>query len=362
MAARFLILILLISACTPRADAIVRHVQGVTTTETVFVATTRKELPDGQFSSERSEKVSYLKMTVAVPPDRTPGELKFPDGGPVDPRTEFFVNGRTDYDGQAAFRKALSREFAQRPVADREVVLYVHGFNNTFGDGVMRIAQLAHDFQITGVAVHYAWPSSASALGYEYDRDSQLIARDGLERLIHTIHAAGARRILIVAHSMGAMLTMEALRQIEIGDPGSVPQLINGVILISPDIDVQLFHSQAERIGKLPQPFAIFVSRKDRALFLSSLLSGRDQRLGNILSAEAVADLDVTVIDVTSFSSGAGHFTPGTSPVLIRLLAGAAELDQAFRGSAARNIGLLPGVLVTVRNATELVLAPLTPG
>nr|WP_275982068.1 alpha/beta fold hydrolase [Frigidibacter sp. ROC022] len=301
-------------------------------------------------------------MTISIPPEREPGELDFPTGRHVDPKTEFFVSDRIDYDGQPAFQQALAREFARRPADNREAVVYVHGFNNTFGDGVLRIAQLAHDFRINGVAVHYAWPSAASTLGYEYDRDSQLIARDALEQLIHTIHAAGARRILIVGHSMGAMLTLEVLRQTEIGDPGSVSRLIKGVVLISPDIDVDLFRSQARRIGKLPQPFAIFVSRKDRALFLSSLISGRDRRLGNILSAEAVSDLDVTVIDVTSFSSGIGHFTPGTSPVLIRLLTGAAALDQAFRGGAAHNIGLLPGVLVSVRNATELVLSPLAPG
>jgi len=240
-------------------------------------------------------------------------------------------------------------------------VLYVHGFNNTFGDGVLRLAQLSHDFRITGVSVHYSWPSAGSPLGYEYDRDSQLVARDGLERLIETLSASGARTVVIVAHSMGALLAMEALRQIEIGRPGEVMRLIDGVVLISPDIDVEVFHSQARRIGRLPQPFAIFVSQKDRLLFLSAFLSGQDHRLGNIVSAAAVADLQVQVIDVTQFSSGAGHFTLGDSPLLIRLLAGAADLDMAFRGAAVRNIGLLPGILVSVRNATDLVLSPLAP-
>lgn len=361
MAARFVVLILLLAACAPRADAIVRHVPGVIATETVFVATTRERMPNGRFEAERSEDSSFLRMTVAIPPDRVPGEMKFPTGARVDPKTEFFVAGRADFAGEPDFRAALAGELARRPIADREAILYVHGFNTTFGDGVLRIAQLAHDFQLSGVAVHYSWPSAGSPLGYEFDRDSQLVARDGLERLIRTIHAAGARRILIVGHSMGALLTMEALRQIEIGAPGTVPRIVNGVILISPDIDVDVFHSQARRISKLPQPFVIFVSKKDKALFLSALISGRDHRLGNILSAEAVADLDVMVIDVTSFSSGDGHFTPGTSPALIRMLSGAAEIDQAFRGGAARNIGLLPGVLVSVRNATELVLSPLSP-
>lgn len=359
--ARFLVLLLVLSACTPRADAVVRAAAGVSATETLYIATSRSELADGTFSSGREETEHYLRMTVSVPPERLQGELAYPEGPRADAKTQFFVTGRTDYAGEAQFRATLAKEFARRAPADREAVLYVHGFNNTFGDGVLRLAQLSHDYRITGVSVHYSWPSAGSALGYEYDRDSLLVARDGLERLIETLRTSGARTVVIVAHSMGALLTMEALRQIEIGRPGEVMRLIDGVVLISPDIDVEVFHSQARRIGKLPQPFAIFVSRKDRMLFLSALLTGQDHRLGNIVSAAAVADLQVQVIDVTQFSSGYGHFTLGDSPLLIRLLAGAADLDLAFRGAAVRNIGLLPGILVSVRNATDLVLSPLAP-
>ena len=31
------------------------------------------------------------------------------------------------------------------------------------------------------MAVHYAWPSAAEPLGYVYDRDSAIFARDGLD-------------------------------------------------------------------------------------------------------------------------------------------------------------------------------------
>ncbi len=45
-------------------------------------------------------------------------------------------------------------------------MVFVHGFNNTFADGLHRTAQIRHDFEIPGVAVHYAWPSAGNALGY----------------------------------------------------------------------------------------------------------------------------------------------------------------------------------------------------
>lgn len=355
-----LIVTLLLAGCAQRAALDVVPTSSPGIVEPVYVATMRSLMPDGSFGSERSESLSYLALDISVPPDRAPGEIAYRKGGRLDPRKQFFATARTDFSDRAQFRSRLSAALRQRDTGG-EAIIFVHGFNNTFADGVYRIAQLTHDFDFQGVAVHYSWPSAGSALGYEYDRDSQLVSRDGLETLIDTVREAGARRIIIVAHSMGSLLTMEALRQMEIAQPGSVNRRIKGVILMSPDIDVSVFRSQAKRIGTLPDPFAIFVSRRDRALFFSAFLSGQPQRLGNLISPEQLADLKVTVIDVTHFSEGIGHFTAGTSPVLIKLLTNAGQLDAAFRGEAAKNTGLLPGFIITVRSATELVLSPIKP-
>ena len=137
-----------------------------------------------------------------------------------------------------------------------------------------------------------------------------LFARDGLNKLITEVKAAGAENIIIVGHSVGSHLVMEVLRERAIARPGSVAQEIDGVILISPDIDVQLFKAQARRIGDLPDPFGIFVSRRDRALALSARLTGQRDRLGNATASE-LSDIEVTLVDVTEFSKGAGHFTIG---------------------------------------------------
>ena len=108
-------------------------------------------------------------------------------------------------------------------MTDGEAIIFVHGYNSNFAEGVYRIAQFAHDLQLPGTVVLYSWPSAAEPLGYAYDRDSALFARDGLESLIHEVAHAGAKRILLVAHSMGSGLTMEALRSAAIrGDTADV--------------------------------------------------------------------------------------------------------------------------------------------
>ncbi|MCG6901729.1 MAG: alpha/beta fold hydrolase [Rhodobacter sp.] len=354
------ILFVALGACAPRAQLVFApNVAAGNPVRSVFIGTTR--VPQGAgYSSHRSIRPSYLRYDIAVPPLRLPGAIDVPRKATIDPQTQFVATGRTIYPDPGAFRRDLRLALNRRAGADREAVIYVHGFNNTFDEGVLRITQLAEDFELPGVAVHYSWPSAGNPLGYAYDRDSLLISRDGLETLIRDVRAAGARRIILVAHSVGSMLIMETLRQLAIAEPGSAARIIDAVILISPDLDVELFRSQAARIGKLPQPFGIFVSQRDKVLSLSARLTGQRNRLGNVQSIEELADLDVTVVDVTEFSTGAGHFTAGSSAAVISIFGRAGALEAAFSRDSAGRTGLFPGTVLTVQNATSIILSPVT--
>lgn len=322
----------------------------------VYVGTTRKRDADGSFGGERSETVQFAHYDIAIPPERALGEISWPKKGrKPDPSKDFLTTNEVVYQQDSAFRSDLSRAIAAH---GHEAVIYVHGYNNTFSEGLYRIAQLSHDLEIPGVAVHYSWPSAAEPLGYVYDRDSALFARDGLENLIHEVARSGATRITLVAHSMGASLTMEALRQISVRDGGRTLRQINGVILLSPDIDVDVFRMQAKDIGKLPQPFLIFGSDKDKMLRLSGLITGQSDRLGSLKDVSRLADLEVTYLDVAAFSKGAGHFVPGTSAALISILTRISDVNLAYGADRAVHAGLLPGVVLNVRQATRVILYP----
>ncbi|HQU68895.1 MAG TPA: alpha/beta fold hydrolase [Albidovulum sp.] len=331
-------------------------------TERVFVGTTRAPYVKsyGGYSGRRTEVMQYARLDVSVPPERKRGRLHSPkEGAKSDPNTQFFATDMKTYRGGADFRADLRRAILGQPGDKREAVIFVHGYNTRFHEGVYRAAQLGHDFRLTAALVHFSWASRGDFMGYAYDHDSATIARDGLEKLLGEVEAAGARTIIIVAHSLGTEVTMEALRQIAIARNGGVMSKIDGVILVSPDIDIDVFRAQAKKIGKLPEPFVIFTSRKDRALGLSADLTGQRQRLGNIKDVDRLADLKVTLVDTTAFSTGAGHFNPGDSPALIAMLERLPDLDAAFASDGALRTGLLPGAALTIQNATEIVLAPL---
>ena len=300
------------------------------------------------------EEMRFARYDVAVPPDRAPGEIKYARPRSANVTTDFLTTGQRIYSADADFRSDLREALAQN---GREAIIFVHGFNTTFTEGLYRIAQLKHDLEVPGVALHYSWPSAAEPLGYVYDRDSVMFARDGLQSLMREAIAAGATRVTLVAHSMGSFLTMEVLRDVALRDGAIMPQL-RGVVLISPDIDVEVFRSQAKDIGTLPQPFLIFGSDRDRVLRLSALITGQRGRLGSLGNVDQLSDLEVTYLDVGAFSQGSGHFVPGTSPGLIRLLSRISDVDTAFGNDAAGRPGLLPGVILTARSATRIILTP----
>ncbi|MCB6177912.1 alpha/beta fold hydrolase [Rhodobacter sp. Har01] len=324
--------------------------------EVVFVGTSR-EKDAGEFGFGRSDTASFLRYDILVPFDRPVGEVTWPGSArSADPMTDFLTLADVEYADAKGFRAELKGAMARR--GQRDVVIYVHGFNNTMAESVYRVAQMHYDLKVPGIAVHYAWPSRGSALGYVYDRDSALFGRDGLEDLMAQVAQAGANRIIIVAHSMGGAVAMETLRQAAIRGDRRVMSHIGGVVLISPDLDVDLFRAQARAMGSLPQPFLIFGSRKDTILNISSKIAGAPDRLGNLKDLTPLADLELTYFDTAAYNEGAGHFNLGTSPALIKLLGGIANLDAAFSAEASRRVGLLPGVVLTVRSATGIILAP----
>ncbi|MGR3661107.1 MAG: alpha/beta hydrolase [Paracoccaceae bacterium] len=353
----FALFLLMLGACASRPGIVLYpEAAGVGKVKSIYVSTTRKEGDNGLPGRERSESSSYFRYDISVPPDRIDGNINTSKTR-IDPNTDFVATSAVRYQDKPSFQSDLNRALLRLPPNSRNTVIYVHGFNNTFDESILRLAQLANDFDFKGVSVAYSWPSAARVLEYEYDRDSQLFARDGLEELINTVRKAGADNVLLFAHSMGSQLVMEALRQIAIESPGAAARNIDAVVLISPDIDVGVFKTQARRIGELPNPFYIFISHEDQLLKLASLVSGEKSRVGNIDDVDDLSEFDVRIVDVTEFSSGLGHNAPGDSPTLIGLLNNLDALSNLFENTST---GLASAFVLTVSGATDIILSPVT--
>jgi esterase/lipase superfamily enzyme len=348
---------MLLAACSPRGSFTpVPADRAVSMTESIFVGTTRTQDAE-EFGFGRSEQLSFLRYDISIPTNRDPGELSWPPRTRApDPSRDFLTAREVIFTDPLTFRAALSQEV--RATNTTSAVIYVHGFNVNMAEGVYRFAQMHYDLQVPAIAAHYSWPSRGSALGYIHDRDSATFARRGLEEMLDEVAAAGVTEIVIVAHSLGASLTMEALRQVSLDREDRVMRRIRGVVLVQPDIDVDVFRSQVRDIGNLPQPFVIFGSSRDQILNLSARISGAPERLGNLSDVRRIDDLEVTYVDTKNFAAGSGHMNLATSPALISLFRGIEDIDDAFTADEKGRVGLFPGIVLTVRNATDVVLAP----
>lgn len=300
----------------------------------IFVATSRKKLPDGiNFAEDRGDDVSYGRYRISVPPNHKPGAIEWPTRS-SSVSEHFATIGAEGFGGKAEFISQLNATVAQQPANHKEAAVFIHGFNTNFVEGLYRFAQMVHDFDMKGIPVHFSWPSLGKPRGYVYDRDSTQIARDALEETFDAISRSDVQGLTIVAHSMGGLLTVETLRQMAITGNSAFRKKLNGIILISPDIDPDLFRAQVSRIEPLPKPFVIFVSSKDKALRLSATITGQAERVGSLHSAEQLEGLDITLIDVTNVEGGdsLGHMTAATSPEMIRLVS---EFKQGGQQGAA---------------------------
>jgi esterase/lipase superfamily enzyme len=233
------------------------------------------------------------------------------------------------YDTQPKFSSALSADIAAR---GGRVMVFVHGFNTGFDDAVYRLTQIAHDSGYPGTPVLFSWASGAKTTDYVYDKESASAARDQLEVTLRMLAQTGARRIDIVAHSMGTWVTMEALRQLAITGDRDLGGRLGDVVLASPDIDVDVFKSQMRRYGKPDKPFILLLSDDDRALRLSGLIAGSRPRVGDYKDAADLASYGVTVVDLSSVkgSDSFNHTKFADNPELVKMIGQRLREDDGF--------------------------------
>nr|WP_321445719.1 alpha/beta hydrolase [uncultured Cohaesibacter sp.] len=299
----------------------------------IMVATSRLPSDKGDFSGRRNRVISYASYEVSIPPNHRVGQIEWPERDP-DPKRHFAVASSQLYKNEAAFSQALNTRIkapgARTTGGKREAILFVHGYNTDFSEALYRAAQMKHDFEFPFPLTLYSWPSAGKPELYMYDRDSVKVSRDNLVGLIELINRTDSDKITLVAHSLGTELLMESLRQIALSHGGHLPKKVGTVILISPDLDMDVFNNQLAAIKKLPPEFVVFVSQKDDALALSSFLAGDRGRLGNTIDVSKIKRGGIQVIDVSAFEGGdqLNHMTAVTSPSLVTLIKGLSGSGQ----------------------------------
>ena len=195
-------------------------------------------------------------------------------------------------------------------VPRKEIVLYVHGYRNSFSDAALTMGELCHFLGREFVCAIFSWPAGGSRgvlFGYEEDYESSEYAVEHIKKAIRTISATpGLEKIHLLAHSRGTAVLTSALAALSVEayidrDVIARRHKVGNVVLMAPDLDPDIARAKLYQIisdpglawGPAPDPrvviehppgyhMTIYVSPHDKALAASSLLFGAVARLGQI--------------------------------------------------------------------------------
>lgn len=304
-------------------DIPVEQVSGIANHQIFIVSTRQATRAEGAFfSARRAPDLTLASVDVTIPPTHVTGQVTRPRRLPPDPSRDFTIINPLVYSADAAFSSALRKELATRSPGNRKILLFVHGYNNTASDAILRLAQFVHDTGFQGVPVLLSWASAGRAPRYVYDLNSALIARGQSQEITSILAASGAESVDVVAHSMGAFLMMEGLVHQQLSGQLGSRRMLGTIMLASPDIDIDLFRTQ---ISILPEAIRknvfLLISKDDGALKLSRRIAGGVPRVGAANTAE-LEGLGVTVIDLSEIGNSASgaHSKFTGSPELVRLI------------------------------------------
>lgn len=219
------------------------------------------------------------------------------------------------------------------------VLVYVHGFNESFRSSAASTGQIARMTNFEGPVVQYSWPSLGSVTRYMVDETNmywdERNFRDFLSKLAKQ---PWTKEIVLVGHSLGGRLVIPAIEYVDTTSSNADSSNISNIVLIAPDVDRADFERDiadevlaARRVNN-DRRITVYVSAKDRALAISRQLHGYP-RLGSpycdnplerkLLQAggmpmrcyprksvytQAPSKSGFTVVDTTAVSSGpTGH-------------------------------------------------------
>jgi len=167
------------------------------------------------------------------------------------------------------------------------VLLYVHGYRETFPSTAKDTVQIAALTQFDGPIIQYSWPSQGSLLSYAVDETNMYWDERNFRNFLTKLAKTDwVKEIVIVSHSLGARLVIPAVEYVDRTSSNADSSNISNIILASPDIDREDFERDiaeevlaARRVNN-DRRITVYASLKDKALAVSRAVHGYP-RLGS---------------------------------------------------------------------------------
>lgn len=191
------------------------------------------------------------------------------------------------------------------------VLLYVHGYRETFARTSDDAAQIARLTGFDGPVVQYSWPSQGKFLSYAVDETNMYWDQRSFRRFLSKLTSQDwVKEVIIVSHSLGARLVIPAVEYVDRTSANADSRTISNIILASPDVDREDFERDiaedvlsARRVNN-DRRITVYASARDKALALSRTIHGYP-RLGSpyCFNPFEAADLKTKGVPVRCYAS-----------------------------------------------------------
>lgn len=259
------------------------------------------------YTGERGAETSYGRCEVAIPQSHKFGSV----GSSWWQRLLTLTDDRLRLDAisaraRDAFWDEVRATLAAQDPAERQALVFIHGYNVTFEEAAIRSAQIGCDLKVPGLTAFFSWPSRGETAHYPADgaaiESSEASITDFLTRFATE---SGAAKVHVIAHSMGNRGLLRALQRIQAGAALSSGVKFGQIILAAADLDVGLFRGLAAIYPTFSERTTLYTSPADRAVGLSRWLHDAP-RVGFTPPVTVVNGIDT--IEVPGFDLDAlGH-------------------------------------------------------
>ena len=167
------------------------------------------------------------------------------------------------------------------------VLIYVHGYRETFTSTSRDTAQIARLTEFKGPVIQYSWPSQGELFSYVVDETNMYWDERNFRTFLQSLaEKPWVKDMVVVSHSLGARLVVPSIEYVDRNAANQDSSNISNIMLIAPDTDLQEFEREIGVTLLSPvrvaggRKLTVFVSAKDKAIALSRTLHGYP-RLGN---------------------------------------------------------------------------------
>ena len=155
----------------------------------------------------------------------------------------------------------------------RDLIIYVHGFNNAVWRGTAQAAQFHHFTGRQAVVLAFLWPSAGSLLSYATDVRTARASVPAFARLIELLaRNTNAEHINVLAFSAGARIASEGLATLARPKDGESREALRArlrlgqIYFAAPDEDTYRFVTDLRQYIDLTERVSLGANLGDRAL------------------------------------------------------------------------------------------------